>query len=62
MCVQAVASALQDLPHLSVGVLNDTLTDELLGMVLAMGPHLRDFGVHTVEVESDAHSGAQWPW
>ncbi len=61
-CAQVVADALPGLSHLNIGVQNETLTDELLGMVLSMGPHLRNLGVQEIELSSDAHSTDVWPW
>lgn len=57
-----VASALPGLSHLKVGVLAERMTDDVLGMVLAMGPHLRDFGVNSMDLQTDTDKNARWPW
>lgn len=63
-CAQALADLLPTgLAHLSVGVHTDTeLTDELLGVVLAMGPHMKHLEVKGLALQSDTHGSTHWPW
>ncbi len=58
----AAAECLPLLPHLRMGVHTDgPLTDELLAVVLRMGPHMRRLSVGSLALQSD-HSGVAWPW
>ncbi len=57
-----VAECLPLLPHLRFGAHTDEpLTDELLAVVLRMGPHMRRLSVGSIALQSD-HSGVVWPW
>ncbi len=57
-----VAECLPLLPHLQFGVHTDKpLTDQLLAVVLRMGPHMRCLYVYRLALQSD-HSGVAWPW
>ncbi len=59
---EAVAAAAPDLAHLNLCVHVDTLTDELLGAVLLMGPHMRRLSVGQLDLRSDQHADKPWPW
>ncbi len=62
-CAQAVADTLPACEQHSVGVhTHDALTDEELGVVLAMGPHMRHLAVKSVALQSDSHADTPWPW
>ncbi len=59
----AVAAALPTLTHLSLAVhLDRPLTDELLGWLLQLGPHVRSVRVKGLDLQSDQHSAVAWPW
>ncbi len=56
-------------PHLApsfsfkVDLGEDTcLTDDLLTLVLQMGPHVHSLHAASMYLESDQHRGAVWPW
>ncbi len=60
---QALAAHLPHLPHLKITVcVDEQLTDELLGVVLAMGPHVHKLSVKGLNLKSDSNSKAVWPW
>lgn len=61
--VQLMAAALPALPHMRVSLdLDRPLTDALLGMVLTMGTQLSALCVSRLELQTDAHADAAWPW
>ncbi len=58
----AAASALPALEHLRMGVYVKELTDELLGLLLTLGPYIRCVGTDTLKLQSDQHANTPWPW
>ncbi len=61
---QTVCELAPHLPHvtLTVELRNNLLTDELLGVLLQMGGHVRKVTVGHPVLQSDQHASAVWPW
>ncbi len=62
-CARALADLLPTLPSLSVSVvLQRPLTVNVLGVVLAMGAHVRGLCVPRLALRTDTHANTPWPW
>lgn len=58
----SLAAALPALPHLQFSLRLESLTNELLGVALAMGPCVRGLHVGSLHLQTNTHANTPWPW
>lgn len=60
---QTLLAALPSLSHFKLGInAGAVLTDTLLDSVLQLSPHIKALGANSIQLRSNEHAKAVWPW